>query len=724
MQVMATNNHQMDLPDLPVLPSSQDNNIIQASEFTRKKLKILIHLITGELKLKGTKTPHIFLPFRSKVNDVYLENLLQKLFPKGELISQDETVLNQIIKSTDEFTLICCLKYFWSRLPNNEVVGWDVYLEYKRREKEANYPKDAFFTIMPKCLSPAHASIFYDFMDLLMSVASNSQYNYLSGRKITKMSSIWAFNSNKLSKSVFYDATKENNFMDGLEIWKSTSDALFHLLLSFLRASLPDNDADALKLPKTLQSLIVTNSYPPQLDDSIKSMITIPCVLIKSTKVSSNPYELLSKARHTLSFDKKNQFGSIENYTILKNLFQKDSTADIVNTLTDESKRILTRLAAKPIDSKYDLKPGWSFNQSNIDDDIPLYSQITIIDVTLRDYYIWTWLSSLGSDQTSRMKKLFGRSIVVEAGLKGFQKWLIITEQTMTRSEYLEIFKQPEDVKSKEPLGLGSGVDKRKKALPEIKSLIPPPLPSKDTHSKVTKQKKDLLPDISFGNDDFKAEVQRSPHFSLNGNDDEISSEYRSYLKGLDELDVDNISESLAESTFSKPVLSLKSLPKRRPPPHRDLTNEQSILKNDFNSANPNVSTDSKSKRRSNIGKSISQTIFSSLENETHSEINNGLKDLQIAKTRASNFKGANGNSKYPDESEQKNLDTFDEGLNGRMENSHGGTTKNAGGQVKQKYLLMIPRSPKKVPMIPPLDFGTENLMDSLPTSLNQHSPI
>ena len=117
-----------------------DAGIMDPAQFTRKNLKSALHIITQELKKRGTKTPHIFLPFRSKVNDEKLESFLSSIAPLGELRT-DNTLLQQLCSETDEFTLISALKYFWSRLPNNEIIGWDVYLEFKRREAEKGYPK-------------------------------------------------------------------------------------------------------------------------------------------------------------------------------------------------------------------------------------------------------------------------------------------------------------------------------------------------------------------------------------------------------------------------------------------------------------------------------------------------------------------------------------------------------------------------------------------------------
>lgn len=445
--------------DLPAIPPSQDREAtaIGKDQLTRKKLQGLLHLITAELKARGTKTPHVFLPYRSRVDDGKLEVFLKRVFPGGIMIDvSKDAETRALLAEFDEFTLTCGLKFLWCRLPNNEIIGWDIYLEFKRKEAEAGYPKDAFLAIMPKCLSSAaHASIVYDFLDLLISLSANSQYNHLNGLKIAKMASIWAFSCTPKSSSAFYDATmvREVSFLEGLEAWKKLSSGLFHLLLSFLRAMLPDTEAETLNLPKTLQSLLIANTYPPPEDiNPVKSVITIPCVHVRSTRKSTDPYELISKIRHTLRFDKKDAFLSIENYTILKNIFQKESTAEIVSTLTEESRRCLARLTAKSESSNYNIYPGWARLSSGVNPNIPLFSEITISSVTLQDYYIWTWLSSLASDQSASMKSLFGRSIVVEAGLRGFQKWMIITETTILSDEYTAMFKSTGLVKKDLPL--------------------------------------------------------------------------------------------------------------------------------------------------------------------------------------------------------------------------------------------------------------------------------
>ncbi|CAK9438843.1 uncharacterized protein LODBEIA_P30670 [Lodderomyces beijingensis] len=433
------------LPPIPPVPTSSSLGSASASastsattltslpgsvhpdQFTRSNVQTVIHLITQELKTNGTKTPHIFLPFRSKVSDSKLSKFLSLIAPQG-IILQDSNSIAKICSESDEFTLISCLKYFWSRLPNNEIIGIDVYNEFKKRESERKFPKNAFLTIMPKCLkSQAHASIVHDFLDLILSLISNSQFNHLNGRKISMMASFWAFNTRSTTSS------KEADFMEGIENWKSYSMALFHLVLSFLRSMLPEKNSEALQLPKSLQSILVATQYPPVEKENYRS-ITIPCLSVSTNKPSSNAYDLLGKVRKNLSFDKNDI--SKENYTILKNVFSKRTTNDIIDTFTEESKRVLARITAEQSTNEYGLRPGWAKPGRGKQEDLPLVSTVSIKNVTIQDFYVWTWLASLASDQPESVKSAFGRSIVMEASVLGFQKWVVVTEKMMDKRVY------------------------------------------------------------------------------------------------------------------------------------------------------------------------------------------------------------------------------------------------------------------------------------------------
>ncbi|CAI5758783.1 unnamed protein product [Candida verbasci] len=529
--------------------------LLTQDQFTRKKLKSILHVITRILKAKGTKTPHIFLPFRSKIKDENLEHFLGLLSPNGKLIT-NEALIEEICSTIDDFTLVSALKFFWSRLPNNEIIGYDVYLEFKRKEQELGYPKNGFLTIMPKCLSSSsHASIVYDFLDLLINIISNSQFNYLSGRKVSKMASFYAFNN--IKKDVgFLNATIENefNFIKGINVWKNQTNALFHLVLSFLRSMLPESDGETIKIPKTLQSLLITTSYPPndENENTIKNFITIPCVCIKTTRPSMNAYELISKIRHSLSFTNKNDFLSIENYTILKNLFSQKATSDIINSLTEESRRIVNRITAEPIDnSKFDLNPGWCDCQFEIDHDIPLYSQIEINNVSIQDYYIWTWLTSLASDQPNTKKSLFGRSIVVEADISGFQKWIVLTEKTMTSDEYLKHFKLDKEKELPKPYSKKSPIKENIN-----KDLPPPPVEDGKLENDVSVEKEE----VSFKEDEEDSSFIVYPTQDY--------QEFEDYLNSTSLKEIENLTSKFSKTSVHEDILpKTKHNVRKAPPP-------------------------------------------------------------------------------------------------------------------------------------------------------------
>lgn len=136
----------LELPSLPLESRSKrttDSGIIYQDQFTRKNLKSVLHLITQELKKRGTKTPHIFLPFRSKIKDFKLNELLLQLMPQGKLI-QDVTKCKQICLATDEFTLMCCLKYFGRGYQIVKLSDMKYIVSLKRKRRSKIIPRTHF----------------------------------------------------------------------------------------------------------------------------------------------------------------------------------------------------------------------------------------------------------------------------------------------------------------------------------------------------------------------------------------------------------------------------------------------------------------------------------------------------------------------------------------------------------------------------------------------------
>lgn len=425
-------------------------------EFKREKVKDVIHHITSFLKQNAMDIEYLMIPFRPEQSNEKLLKFLNTIFPLGNGQPVNEKSQMKIINKTDVWTLFQSLKYIWCRLPNSEIVGWKAYLKFKYKEIEKNYPQKAFLEIMPQCLdSPNHASIVYDFFDLIVTLSSNSRVNKMSARKVAKMCALWAFKksnintindrdaefmdiNNKNSRegpSYDFDANNprfgkiNNSFQDGLNEWVPASDAMFHLLLSFLKSFVP-RDLESSKLPKSLKSILFNNEYPPKGSTAYTSqtILTIPLVTLYTDEFSRKPWQLLERCNDLLDFSNHDAFEAREDYALLKSLFKKKNNVEgISRKMSQESRRLMKIMSTK----HSTFQAGWAPRRC-VNNIYELKENIQIQRVDIDDYFIWTWLSSLSYEETSEKKKIFGRSLILEFEFDGFKKWVAFEECDIT----------------------------------------------------------------------------------------------------------------------------------------------------------------------------------------------------------------------------------------------------------------------------------------------------
>ncbi|AOA63877.1 hypothetical protein PP7435_CHR3-0645 [Komagataella phaffii CBS 7435] len=413
-------------------------------ELQKHELKDLIHAITNEIKLKGTRAPYFFLPFRPQLNDYRLKVFLNRVFIEGKPASLK--VIEKVVKKTDEFTLTSALKFLWSRLPNGYIVGWKSYAQFAKLEQEQNYPQRAFLDIIPQCLlSPSHASIVYDFFDLIVAIAADTKQNKMSARKISKMCGIWAFGPIKVSPK------GDTSYHRGIANWLPASDAIFHLLLSFVRSMLPESPNDEYKLPRTLQNLVLSNSYPPAetVLTSRSNLVDVPLITLKVNNPSRSPIEMLHRVGKTLKFDDTNLFYTREEYILLKSLF-KDYQS-LPQKLSSEGKRVMDNFCMFDEDLisdgagsnhiRFKLCSGWSSEMlqpyENWDESKGDYFTANISKTLIDDYFVWTWLASVSSEQTRIKRNIFGKTYILETEISpGYKKWVIVEEIDISRNGY------------------------------------------------------------------------------------------------------------------------------------------------------------------------------------------------------------------------------------------------------------------------------------------------
>ena len=418
-------------------------------KFDREKIKGVIHLITSDLKERGADVEYIMIPFRPEQTNEKLLKFLNQLFPMGNGQPVNKKLQQRIISKTEVWTLFQGLKYIWCRLPNSEIIGWKSYLEFKYREADRKFPQKAFLEIMPQCLeSSNHASIVYDFFDLIVTLASNSKVNKMSARKISKMCAIWAFNKPSKEDSINQSSPHNldfdsngssdilpkykkinNTFQDGLSEWIPASDAMFHLLLAFLKSFVP-KDLESAKLPRALKSILFNNEYPPKDSTAFTSetILTIPLVTLYTDKFSRKPWQLLEKCNELLDFSDYDAFEAREDYALLKSLFKKKNNVEgISRKMSQESRRLMKAMSTK----HSTFQAGWT-PRSCVENVNNLEENIQVKRVDIDDYFIWTWLSSLSYEETSEKKKIFGRSVILEFEFDGFKKWVCFQESDIT----------------------------------------------------------------------------------------------------------------------------------------------------------------------------------------------------------------------------------------------------------------------------------------------------
>ncbi|CDK26295.1 unnamed protein product [Kuraishia capsulata CBS 1993] len=457
--------------------------------FERKEIKDLIHSITHQIKAAGTRTALLILPFRPQQFDVKLKRFLDDVFHDGRPVAKAHH--DSVIRATDVHTLMSALKFLWCRLPGNCIIGWKAYAQFATKEEEQGFPKNSFLEIMPSCLSSgAHASIVYDFMDLLISFAGHAKENMLSARKISKVCGLWAFHPVRTPKDGL------PSFERGMSEWVPAADAMFHIFLSFLNSMSPESRSSPNQLPKGLQSLLASNDYPPESTTATpKHLQEVPMITLKVNHPSRSPAEMIARISKTLSFEDPKLFYSREDYLLLKRLFKDPQS--LMSKLSTEGRRLLDNMCLaddefenSPNNVMAELVPGWCKDPADERAE-PKTGDYFTADVSrtfIDDYFIWTWLCSLGVEETSIKKKTFGKTYVLEVEIaEGLKKWVITEEQVIGKDGYdieLEI-KQEKLKKINREIKEAEQKKATRATLAPVKdtkinSNGPPPLPDKD----------------------------------------------------------------------------------------------------------------------------------------------------------------------------------------------------------------------------------------------------
>ncbi|AGO10137.1 AaceriAAR145Wp [[Ashbya] aceris (nom. inval.)] len=392
--------------------------------FAPESVKGVVHMITLHLKAEGVADSYVFLPFRPEHANRKLLTFLNAVFPLGNGQAVPRTKAQHVIGQTDSWTLVQALKYIWCRLPSEQVIGWDTYQQFRAQERELGYPCDAFMKVLPGCLSSSsHASIVYDFFDLLVAVAANASENRMSARKVAKMCAIWAFGDYRHK-----DGGANNSFRDGLAQWRRAANAMFHLFLAFMRAFAAEEQNSG-KFTKQLEAILFHNAYPPpeELHEDPTKLMSVPVLTLKTDRFSRKPWELFERCNSLFEMVDPSS-GSAEDYALLHSLFMRKNQVNVISRkMTGETRRLLKEMSTK----HSTFQAGWG-SRNPMANKFNLAESISWTRTELSDYFIWAWMSTLSHEQTSSKRKIFGRSFIAELELDGFKKCIIVEESDIT----------------------------------------------------------------------------------------------------------------------------------------------------------------------------------------------------------------------------------------------------------------------------------------------------
>lgn len=421
--------------------------------FTWEKARDPIHWITVELKRRSSVfTKDLLLPFRVLPDDTTLIYLITTLFCTDIEIHLTESDLLSILGKIDVPTLIQGLKFIWARLPFGGVVRRSQYNSFRKDEKKNNYPKNSFFTLLPKYLdSKAQASIVYDFFDLLKHITSqeNDYYNdsSITPLEICKIFGIWALGDERLKKRHSSVGNSNSSKHDSLEIttvpeltglqrglknFYPVSNALFHLYTSFLKHFNDENIPNENTLNNSLKCLLLDFDSPPYSLYNISFSITVPLVQLHTLQPSIDGWDLLNRCVNLIDYSKPENFITRENYALFKILFKNDekNSRKFCKSFTDETGKIMNLLDE---DKKSTIPAGWALPDENIINNDYFDDYLEISNQNIDPTFYWAWLSTLSPEETFKKKLVFGRALILKFDVEGMEK-IILFEDTQLRT--------------------------------------------------------------------------------------------------------------------------------------------------------------------------------------------------------------------------------------------------------------------------------------------------
>lgn len=213
------------------------------------KALLLTRECTKQIKSRGLAIPLLFLPFRPESNSPAVRTFIRSYFA-GSM----EGNLERHFAITEPLVLVGVLRWTYLRISGG-LLTLQQYQLYARAERELSYAPCVFSLVVDALFDCEDKRLmFYDFVELLASVAANNQTNGHSGEKLARITCCF----------IFHDNLQEcADFRVGYDKWKVKSEANAHLFFAYVRELLYNSNSGFSGIPLALEKMIKNEAYPP-----------------------------------------------------------------------------------------------------------------------------------------------------------------------------------------------------------------------------------------------------------------------------------------------------------------------------------------------------------------------------------------------------------------------------------------------------------------------------
>ncbi|ODV89639.1 hypothetical protein CANCADRAFT_46054 [Tortispora caseinolytica NRRL Y-17796] len=269
---------------------------------TPEQFNVPLALVFRELKSRAEISPQSFLPFNesSSLSDLYQTRQLVDLSLTSAF---DATAFRCELKVCESSTLLCYVKWCWSRTPRG-ILQWKQYSSFAAAEDVSNAHS---FNNLLSLMAPDHATLLESSLEFIASlIARYYDDDSQICKSMLNLFSWWLFDQSELpvkSSSAIRNACTPaaTKFLSAYFAWTKAAKATGHIFLCYLRNSLPGSGSSRPALPGALRQFLASSNYPPNFvsaTDAEDRVVNLSYLAMVVDSLSKDPLSILQRDRY------------------------------------------------------------------------------------------------------------------------------------------------------------------------------------------------------------------------------------------------------------------------------------------------------------------------------------------------------------------------------------------------------------------------------------------